>query len=85
MKNAYTYKIEQLDIPNGTMVVKYTPSDTSLTSISYNIPVLFNEDGTQKPLMDNIDHYAPNREWNAQKFLKENAEALINSTGTVNP
>lgn len=83
MKNAYTYKIEQLDIAYGCMSVKYTPEDARLTALSYNIPVVFEEDGSQKPLLENIDMYAPQREWNAQKFLIENADTLVSSTGTI--
>lgn len=83
MKIPYTYKIEQLDITYGNMSIKYLPDDTSLTALSYNIPIQFNEDGTQKPLVENIDMYAPYREWGAQKFLKDNADTLLNSSGNV--
>lgn len=83
MKIPYTYTIEQLDITYGHMVVKYLPDDVSLTAHSYNIPIQFNEDGTQKSLVENIDMYAPYREWGAQKFLKDNADTLLNSSGNV--
>jgi hypothetical protein len=83
MKIPYTYTIEQLDITYGHMVVKYLPEDTALTALSYNVPIMFNEDGTQKPLVENIDMYAPYREWGAQKYLKDNANTLINSSGTI--
>lgn len=83
MKIPYTYKIERLDITYGHMDIMYLPDDTSLTALSYSIPIQFNEDGTQKPLVENIDMYAPYREWAAQKFLKDNADTLLNSSGNV--
>jgi hypothetical protein len=85
MNQPYQYKIEQLDIAYGNMLVKYIPSDESLTALSFNIPILFEEDGLQKELTANIDKFAPQRQWAAQKFFIENGDSLVNLTGTVNP
>jgi hypothetical protein len=85
MKIPYTYEIYKLNIQTGCIAIKYLPLDTTLTAITSNVPIIFNEDGSQMSLTDNIDCCAPYREWAAQKFLMENADTLLNSTGTITP
>lgn len=77
MKEAYTYKIEQLDIQYGHVLVKYIPTNQSLTALSYSVPIEIDESGAVIPLETLVDKFAPQREWAAQKFLKENADSLL--------
>lgn len=85
MKISYKYEIQKVDIQNGHLLIKYTPEEEALASVALNIAILFNEDGTQKPIQENIDLFAPQNQWAAQKYLLENANTLLNSSGTINP
>lgn len=85
MKIAYTYEIYKLNYSNGHFEVRYIPSDTALTAITWNVPVVFKEDGTRMELEENINMFAPYREWAAQKFMLENTDTLLNATGTITP
>jgi hypothetical protein len=85
MKIPYTYTIYKLNIQTGHIEIKYTPEDETLTAITFNVPILFDEDGNQFEIQKNIDMFAPYREWAAQKFLIENTDSILNSTGTINP
>lgn len=84
MKIPYTYTIEQLDVQFGQILVKYTPTDENLTSITLNILMEFGEDGTALPLELLIDKNAPYREWASQNFFISNSDSLLNATGRVN-
>jgi hypothetical protein len=85
MKIPYSYEIYKLNIQTGHIEIKYMPEDETLTAITYNVPIIFNEDGTQMELKENIDRFAPYREWAAQKFLIQNANTVLNLTGTITP
>ncbi len=85
MKIPYTYEIYRLNYSQGHFEVRYTPSDPALTAITWNIPVMFDENGEMIPVETMIDTFAPYREWAGQKFLLENTDTLLNSTGTINP
>lgn len=85
MKFAYTYEIYKLNIAQGHIEVRYTPKDESLSAITYNIPVMFEESGEVMTVEKNVDSFAPHTTWAAQKYIIDNAATLQNSTGEITP
>ena len=71
----YTFTVEQLLFDQGTMLVKYLPTDETLTSITLNIPIW--------PSMDLNDikaytmNFAPNDRWYAQKVILNSTSQLM--------
>lgn len=85
MKFPYTYEIYKLNINQGHFEVKYTPKDETLTAITLNITVMFDENDNPINLDENIDFFAPHRTWAAQMFILNNKDTLIDKTGEINP
>jgi hypothetical protein len=85
MNYTFTYKIIKADVTSGNMLVKYTPLDGELTAITLNISVVFDENNNPIPLEQLIEMYAPQAQWAAQAYIKDNYEDLINKTGNITP
>jgi hypothetical protein len=85
MKFVFNYKIIKIDIATGSILVKYTPVDNNLTSITLNIPVIFDDDDVPLSIEKNIELYAPQLQWASQLHVKDNYDSLINKTGTITP
>lgn len=81
----YTYKIKQIDVHNGTVLVEFMSTDTNLTSYVLNLPsCLYEEDGiTRKPIEDIIKLYAPHTQWENQEILVEQYNDLLHKTELV--
>lgn len=75
----FTFVIEQLLFEQCSMVVKYTPVDARLTSISYAIPI--------QPTLDLADlktyvsQWAPKDKWFGQQMILEHENVLLNAAG----
>jgi len=75
----FTFVIEQLLFEQGSMVVKYTPTDVRLTSISYAIPLLPTIDFNN--LKAYVAEWAPKDKWFAQQTILESSNQLLNAAG----
>lgn len=74
-KYDYTYVIEQLLFDQGTMLVKFTPTDIRLAPVTYNIPIFADIDVNNiKPYLDN---FAPNDKWFAQDTILNHGSTLV--------
>lgn len=75
MKYGYTYKIQQLLPEQGSMLVEYTPTNTSFMKITYNIPILvdfdINDMGTY------MEKFAPHDRWYAQDLMLNQSHILL--------
>jgi hypothetical protein len=84
-KFEFTYLIKEVDIQNCHVLVEYTPADTKLTKLTFNIPTSIpNENGVIKPAMQTVVDFAPHNIWGAQELLLAEPN-LLNSTATVTP
>jgi hypothetical protein len=75
MKYEYTYKIQQLFPEQGSMLVEYTPGNTSLMKISYNVPILIDFDIND--MATYLEKYAPHDRWYAQELILNSSEILL--------
>lgn len=83
-KYEYTYKIKNIDISSASILVEYMATDTSLTSYTFNIPALFeNEDGTRMTVDESIKNFAPHNSWEQQELLVEQYNNILNKTELV--
>lgn len=71
----FTFVVEQLLFEQGTMIVKYTPTDTRLTAYSYNIPILPDIDPNN--LKEYVKTWAPRDRWFAQETILDSGDALL--------
>jgi hypothetical protein len=63
----YNFSMEQLLFESGSILVKYTPVDERLTSITYNIPIWPDMDlNNMKP---HVNRWAPFDKWYAQSLI----------------
>lgn len=71
----YTFTVEQLLFDQGTMLVKYMPTDETLTSITLNLPIWPSMD------LNNLKAYtmsfAPYDKWYAQKVILNSSSQLM--------
>lgn len=74
----FSFVVEQLLFEQGTMVVKYTPTNTTLTSYSYSIPILPTIDMAN--LKEYVKEWAPKDRWFAQEFILNNANTLMGAS-----
>ena len=85
-KYEFNYKIKEIDLQTGNVLVEYSPVNINLTNYIFNIPVyLYNEDGTKKTLLECIGNEAPHYMWEAQELLLDHGSEILNSTGTIDP
>lgn len=74
----YTFTIEQLLFESGNLLVKYTPVDTTLTSITYSIPIWPDMDlNNMKP---HVNKWAPFDRWYAQSLILTAGNTLLGSS-----
>lgn len=74
----FTFEILETKFEQGTIQVKYTPVDTSLTVYEYNIPILPSFDVNNLKVY--VSQWAPNDRWFAQKTIIANVN-LVGVTG----
>ena len=78
----YAYRYEIVSISNEAVnpgiVVKYIPENTNLTSISYNIPILYDFDANN--MTQYVDRWAPRQQWFAQEMVLNHSETIMNSS-----
>lgn len=74
----FTFVVEGLLFEQGAMTVKYTPTDTRLTSITYTIPI--QPDININNLKPYVAKFAPNNKWFAQEIILNNSSSLINAS-----
>ena len=73
----FTFVIEQLLFERGIMVVKYTPVDNTLTSISCTVGIWPDMDiNNLKPY---LAKWAPKDKWYAQEMILKHGHILTNS------
>ena len=83
-KYAFSYKVKEVNIQDGHILVEYTPVDETLTSYSYNLPTFTrNESGELKTLDEVISEFAPHDMWESQELLK--SVQILNTTGVITP
>lgn len=71
----FTFVVEQLLFEQGSMIVKYIPVDTRLTSFSYNIPIL--PDIDLNDMKNYVKTWAPKDRWFAQEMILNNENTLL--------
>lgn len=76
-KYEYSYQVMQLLFEQGTMVVKFLPTNPDLMSITYNIPIWPEMD--LQNLKPYLDKWAPNDKWFAQELILNNGNNLLGS------
>lgn len=81
----YTYKIENIDLLNASVLVKYTTTDEKLTSYTLNIPGnIVDENGnTIYDVVEVVKLYAPHNRWEAQENLLLQFDNILNKTDLV--
>lgn len=88
MDLTYSHKIVSVDIEQGTLVVEYTPNDTDLIPIIYNIGFLEKPhnltqyaDQDSVPFLESmsysIEAHAPVGLWRRQKLLITNIQSIL--------
>ena len=74
----YTFTVEQLLFDQGTMLVRFLPTDTTLSACVLNVPIWPSMD------MNNIkaylDNFAPNEKWYAQQIILNHTATLMSNT-----
>jgi len=78
---AYTYKILEVNELTHTMIVQYTPIDSTLSEISLNIPAPASLDNIEA----HINTYAPQSTWYNIKNPNYQLSSLVGSENTVDP
>lgn len=82
----FTYTVKQIDMQNCNILVTYTPTQSNLTSYTFNIAAFVpKEDGTMRTVEESIIGEAPHHMWGAQEVLLAEYDNVINTTRTVNP
>jgi hypothetical protein len=74
----FSFVIEQVLFEQGTLLVKYMPVNTALTSYTYNIPILPTLDMSN--LKEYVKQWAPNDRWFAQETILNNGDTLLGAT-----
>jgi hypothetical protein len=74
----FSFVIEQVLFEQGTLVVKYMPVNTQLTSYTYNIPILPTLDMSN--LKEYVKQWTPNDRWFAQEIILNNGTTLLGAT-----
>ena len=74
----YTFTVEQLLFDQGTMLVRFLPTDTTLSAFVLNVPIWPSMD------MNNIkaylDNFSPNEKWYAQQIILNHTATLMSNT-----
>jgi hypothetical protein len=78
---AYSYKILDTNELTHTIVVQYTPIDTTLSEISLNIPAPVSLDNIEA----HINTYAPQSTWYNIKNPSYQLSSLVGNENTVDP
>jgi hypothetical protein len=73
----YTYAVQKLLPESGSMLVEYTPTDTTLTKITYNIPIRVEMDIND--IAGWVDNFAPQDKWYAQHLILNSSHILLGS------
>jgi len=73
----YTYTVQKLLPESGSMLVEFTPTDTTLTKIVYNIPIKVEMDIND--IAGYIDIWAPQDKWYAQYLILNSSHILLGS------
>lgn len=71
----YTFTIQQLLFDQGTMLIKYLPTNTALSAIVLNVPIWPSMD--MNDMKTYLDHFAPNEKWFAQQIILNHSDQLI--------
>lgn len=80
----YTYTVKEVNIHNAHILVEYISADVNLISHTLNLPAYIkNEDDTIVDFVQVIKDYAPHLQWEAQEYLKEQYDNIMNKTDTV--
>jgi hypothetical protein len=77
----FTYTVQSLHFDQATMLVEYSPVDTTLTKLSFAIPILANFDPAN--LTDYVTKWAPYNKWFAQKMLLTHGDNLIGANTNI--
>lgn len=71
----YTFTIQQLLFDQGTMLIKYLPTNTALSAIVLNVPIWPSMD--MNDMKTYLDNFAPNEKWFAQQIILNHSDQLI--------
>lgn len=77
----YTFNVENFAFDSAHMLVKYTPVNTQLTSISLSLPILPTFDPAN--LETYVDFWAPRAQWFGQEIILQHADALIGANSNI--
>jgi hypothetical protein len=80
----YAYRYEILSIFSGNepgnpgILIKYIPENANLTSLSFNIPILYNFDINN--MAEYVENWAPHPQWFAQEIVLNYSETIMTSS-----
>jgi hypothetical protein len=77
----YTYKILEIDESAHTMIVQYTPTDTSLNHILINLPIPTSIDSIDS----HVNTYAPQDTWYRVKNPAYDLSSIVGKEKSINP
>lgn len=75
MTYEYTFKVQTLMPESGSMIVEYTPANTALMKITYNVPILLDFDINDMTAY--MDKFAPHDKWYAQELILNQSNILL--------
>jgi len=78
MTYEYTFKVQTLMPESGSMIVEYTPANTALMKITYNVPILLDFDIND--MTTYMDKFAPHDKWYAQELILNQSNILLGSS-----
>lgn len=71
----YTFTIQQLLFDQGTMLIRFLPTNTALSAIVLNVPIWPSMD--MNDMKTYLDNFAPNEKWFAQQIILNHSDQLI--------
>ena len=83
----YTYTVKEVNLIGGNVLVEYKPTNINLTTITLNLPAHMKKEGEENftDIAEIILSFAPHLQWEAQEYLKEQYDNIMNKTDTVVP
>lgn len=75
----FTYKVLNTYFDSGSILVEFTPTDTKLPSMTYNIPIDASFDVNN--MKEYLKKYAPYEKWFAQEIILQHGDILTGSEG----
>jgi hypothetical protein len=76
----YRYEVISIDNQSGNpgILIRYIPENPNLTSLTYNIPILYNFDVNN--MAEYVDQWVPRQQWFAQEIVLNHSNTIMNSS-----